>query len=148
MHPFAWRGWFDYGCGAVGDMGCHTCDNVWWSMDQVAPLLAEPIKIVDKTKDTFPHQMIVKWEFAEAEDKQPALTAFWYEGDLKPAGARGNGGRCRRQTKDKEGKIFTGRGSGNLFIGTKGKMVRPGRLLRQPKLLRTAQDGTSSRATR
>ncbi|MBW8885297.1 MAG: Gfo/Idh/MocA family oxidoreductase, partial [Planctomycetia bacterium] len=36
-HPFAWRGWFDFGAGALGDMGCHIIDPVYWSLNLTAP---------------------------------------------------------------------------------------------------------------
>jgi predicted dehydrogenase len=124
VHPFAWRGWFDYGCGAVGDMGCHTWDCVWWSMDPKAPLSAEPVKIVDIGTDTFPKQMIAKWEFGPSADgKRPAFTAFWYEGGLKPAAPEELGG----------GKGLGG--SGSLFIGTKGKLLTEGDYSEGPRLL-------------
>ena len=37
-HPFNWRGWFDYGAGALGDMGCHIIDPVVWSLELDAPI--------------------------------------------------------------------------------------------------------------
>jgi len=125
VHPFAWRGWFDYGCGAVGDMGCHTWDCVWWSMDPRAPLSAEPIKVVDLGTDTFPRQMIVKWEFgpsaADSPFKRPAFTAFWYEGGLRP--------EVPEEIKNDDALPPNKRqlpGRGNLFVGTKGKLVVEG----------------------
>jgi predicted dehydrogenase len=134
VHPFAWRGWFDYGCGAIGDMGCHTWDNVWWAMDPKAPLSAEPIKVVDLGTETFPKQMIVKWEFGPSADgKRPAFVAFWYEGGLKPpvpdelsqGGGKGRGGGLG--------------GAGSLYIGTKGKLLTEGDYSESPRLIPTAR---------
>jgi len=108
--PFKWRGWKDYGCGAVGDMGCHTWDCVWWAMAAKAPASAELIKVVDKKADSFPRQMIVKWEFDKTE-KRPGFVAFWYEGGLKPEFPEAV------QAYKKGGKINN---SGCCFVGTKG----------------------------
>ena len=134
VHPFAWRGWFDYGCGAIGDMGCHTWDNVWWSMGADAPLSAEPIKVVDLGTDTFPKQMIVKWEFA-AKEKKPAWTAFWYEGGLKPEVPDEMKDDPARQKKAGDPTSVQLGGSGNLFIGTKGKIYVEGDYSDSPNLI-------------
>ena len=75
VHPFAWRGWFDYGCGAIGDMGCHTWDNVWWSMGADAPLSAEPIKVVDLGDRDLP----------EADDREVGVRR---QGQASPPGRR------------------------------------------------------------
>jgi len=132
VHPHNWRGWFDYGCGAIGDMGCHTWDNVWWSMDPKAPLSAEPVKIVEPGTETFPKQMIVKWEFGPSEDgKRPAFTAYWYESGLKP--------EVPDEIKEESG----GKGglpkSGTIYIGTKGKLVTFGDYSEGPHLIPTAR---------
>ena len=127
---FSWRGWFDFGSGAVGDMGCHTFDCVWWAMDPVAPLSAEPIKVVDKTKEMFPRQMIVKWEFPK-NAKRPGFTAFWYEGTLKPDVPEEIKNDAARTKKDLPN-------SGNLFIGTKGKLFVQGDYGDTPMLIPTA----------
>jgi len=133
VHSFAWRGWFDYGCGAIGDMGCHTWDNVWWSMDPKAPLSAEPIKVVELGTDTFPKQMIVKWEFGPSEDgKRPAFSAFWYEGGLKPPVPDEIA-----NDPDRRGGGLPG--SGNLFIGSKGKILVEGDYSDSPRLIPTAR---------
>ena len=136
VHSFAWRGWFDYGCGAVGDMGCHTWDSVWWSMDPRAPLSAEPTKVTDLGTETFPKQMIVKWEFgpsaADSPFKRPAFIAFWYEGGLKPD--------VPDELKNDEALEANKRGlpgSGNLYIGTKGKLLVSGDYGDSPRLIPT-----------
>jgi predicted dehydrogenase len=136
--PFKWRGWYDYGCGAVGDMGCHTWDCVWWAMDPGAPQSAELIKIVDKKPETFPRQMIVKWTFDKTA-KRPGFVAFWYEGGLRP--------EAPEEMKEKEGAEAKGGkrggrggglgGSGCLFIGTKGKLLSVGDYGGNPQLLPT-----------
>jgi len=137
VHPWKWRGWFDYGCGAVGDMGCHTWDCVWWSLDPRAPLSAEPVKIVELGTETFPLQMIVKWEFGpsapDSPFKRPAFTAYWYESGLKP--------EVPEEIKN-DGALPPNKrqlpGTGSLFIGTKGKLVVAGDYGDTPYLIPTA----------
>ncbi|MBE3100632.1 MAG: Gfo/Idh/MocA family oxidoreductase [Planctomycetes bacterium] len=135
--PWKWRGWFDYGCGAVGDMGCHTWDSVWWSMDPRAPLSAEPMKIVELGTETFPLQMIVKWEFGpsapDSPFKRPGFTAYWYESGLKP--------EVPEEIKNDDALPAGKRqlpNTGSLFIGTKGKLVVAGDYGDTPYLIPTA----------
>jgi predicted dehydrogenase len=135
VHPFRWRGWFDYGCGAVGDMGCHTWDCVWWSLAPVAPRSAEPVKVVDLGTDTFPKQMIAKWEFGPSADgKRPAFTAYWYEGGLKPAVPEEITNDPALAADKKTLGV-----AGSLFIGTKGKLLTEGDYSENPRLLPTAR---------
>jgi hypothetical protein len=133
--PWKWRGWFEYGCGAVGDMGCHTWDCVWWSLDPRAPLSAEPMKIVELGTETFPLQMIVKWEFGPSADgKRPAFTAYWYESGLKP--------EVPDEIKNDDALPPNKRqlpNTGSLFIGTKGKLVVDGDYGDRPFLIPTAR---------
>ncbi|MBM4019083.1 MAG: Gfo/Idh/MocA family oxidoreductase [Planctomycetes bacterium] len=135
-HPFTWRGWFDYGCGAVGDMGCHTWDSVWWSMDPRAPLSAEPVRVVDLGPEMFPRQMIVKWEFgpsaADSPYKRPGFIAFWYEGGLKP-----DVPEEIKEDPDASKKELPG--SGSLFIGDKGKILVEGDYGDSPHLIPNAK---------
>jgi len=127
LHPFAWRGWFDFGCGAIGDMGCHTWDCVFWAMDPDYPTTVELVKIVGKSSETWPKQSIVKWEYP-AKGNRPAFTAYWYEGGLKPPVPEeilNDPSRTKKQLA----------GSGSLFIGTKGKLYVEGDYGDSPRLI-------------
>ncbi|MEO0474871.1 MAG: Gfo/Idh/MocA family oxidoreductase [Planctomycetota bacterium] len=83
-HPFNWRGFQDFGTGALGDMGCHTTDGFYWGMDPGYPVAAELIE-GDPVggKDQYAKQAAVKFEFAAKGDR-PAFNYFWYEGGMKP----------------------------------------------------------------
>ncbi len=129
LHPFKWRGWIDFGCGAVGDMGCHTWDCVWWAMDPDAPLSAECIKAVDANTETFPKQTIYRWEFPAKGDR-PAFTAYWYEGGLKPECPPEIAEDTKRHPDHRK---FAN--AGNLFIGTKGKLYAAGDYGGTPQML-------------
>ena len=134
LHPFAWRGWIPFGCGAIGDMGCHTWDCVWWSMAPDAPKTAEVIRADGRNDETFPSRMIIKWEFA-AKGNRPAFDAYWYEGGLRPDVPEELASDPRLQGK----KPGLG-GSGSLFIGTKGKLLAKGDYGGTPLLLGEARD--------
>ncbi|OHB78386.1 MAG: dehydrogenase [Planctomycetes bacterium RBG_16_64_12] len=108
-HPFSWRGWWDFGTGALGDMACHTLNMPFAALD-----LRDPISVQAVTsghnKDSYPKWSIITYEFA-ANDSRPAVKLFWYDGGKRP---------------DKElldGK--TPSGSGCAIIGEKGKIYSP-----------------------
>jgi predicted dehydrogenase len=134
LHAFAWRGYVDFGCGAVGDMGCHTWDCVWWSMDPDAPSSAECIKALGRNAETFPKQAIYRWEFP-AKGSRPGFLAYWYEGGLRPEVPEELAGDPRLAGKQRD----LG-GSGSLFIGTKGKLLAKGDYGGAPMLLGQARD--------
>jgi predicted dehydrogenase len=81
-HPFDWRGWWEFGTGALGDMGCHIFNSVHMALD-----LRDPIAVQAQTsghnKISFPSWSIVTYEFA-AKGKQPPFKLFWYDGGKKP----------------------------------------------------------------
>jgi predicted dehydrogenase len=84
--PTKWRGWWDFGCGALGDMGCHILDPAFWALK-----LGHPSSIQATTthwepevsSETFPRASIIRYEFP-ARGKEPAVKLTWYDGRLKP----------------------------------------------------------------
>jgi predicted dehydrogenase len=82
-HPFAWRGWWDFGTGALGDMGCHIFNMSYMALD-----LRDPSSVQAETsghdRDCYPSWSIVHYEFPERNGR-PALTLHWYDGGKKPA---------------------------------------------------------------
>ncbi len=108
--PFAWRGWWDFGTGPLGDMACHTMNMPFMALD-----LRDPISVMAETsghdKESYPKWSIIRYEFA-ANDKRPAVKLTWYDGTKQPAATLFDGA----QIKD----------SGSLIIGQKGKLYAPG----------------------
>ena len=109
-HPFAWRGWWDFGTGALGDMGCHTINTPYMALD-----LKDPIAIQATTSghngDSFPKWSIITYEFA-ATNTRPALKMIWYDGGKRP---------------DKD--LLDGdspEACGSLIVGEKGKISSNG----------------------
>jgi len=79
--PFQWRGWFDFGCGALGDMACHVlgAPNMGLLLSKRAPNRVECIKQEGKNSLTFPKSSIIKFNFP-ALGSFPALTLYWHDG--------------------------------------------------------------------
>ena len=82
-HPFAWRGWWEFGSGALGDIGCHNMNLPFMALD-----LNNPVAVQAETsghnKDSYPLWSIVKYEFA-ANRNRPAVNLQWYDGGKLPA---------------------------------------------------------------
>ncbi len=82
-HTFAWRGWWAFGTGALGDMGCHIFNMAYMALD-----LRDPIAVQAKTsghnRDSFPVSSVVTYEFPERNGR-PAVKLFWHDGGEKPA---------------------------------------------------------------
>jgi predicted dehydrogenase len=84
IHPFKWRGYQDYGCGALGDMACHLMDAAFWGLELGAPSSVELKEINSASKIAFPKSAIVEYQFP-ARGSMPPVKLTWYEGGLKPA---------------------------------------------------------------
>ena len=116
-HPFKWRGFVDFGSGALGDMACHTTDGIYSIMNPGYAATAEPIIMTGPVKDQWPAGMVVKSTY-RAKGDRPGFTTYWYEGNDK-------NGKPLMPENPEELKV-DGRElprTGNLVIGTKGKML-------------------------
>jgi len=81
-HPFNWRGWWDFGTGALGDMACHTLNMPFMGLD-----LRDPVSVEAETsghnRDSYPSWSRIKYEFPARGERGP-LTLWWYDGGQKP----------------------------------------------------------------
>ncbi|HSW01703.1 MAG TPA: Gfo/Idh/MocA family oxidoreductase [Sedimentisphaerales bacterium] len=119
--PTLWRGWWDFGTGGLGDMGCHNLDPVFWALKLGAPTGVEascsiyvPTVTWDKPFNTesYPQASIVRYEFPEREG-MPPLELTWYDGGLMP----------RRPPELEPGRQLGDKLGGVIFVGDKGKLV-------------------------
>lgn len=86
-HPFNWRGWVDFGVGALGDMGAHLVDHPFWALDLGYPTSVEatstPFGGGSENPATWPLAMTAHYEFP-ARGGRPPVTLDWYDGGLMP----------------------------------------------------------------
>lgn len=109
-HPFNWRGWVDWGQGALGDMGAHLVDHPVWGLDLGLPTSIESVS-TPFNGVSYPHATTTYYEFA-ARGLRPAVRMIWYDGGLTPA--------IPEELADE--KLYAD--GGVLYIGTKGKMLQ------------------------
>jgi len=110
--PFVWRGWYDFGCGSFGDMGCYSFAGVFKIMD-FAPPTAVEASSSESFEETFPKASIVRLDFA-ARGNQPPVKMAWYDGGIKPERPAG-------MLKDDE-RLYAHNdaGEGIMYVGEKG----------------------------
>ncbi len=83
IHPFKWRGFKEYGCGALGDMACHIMDAANTALRLGPPASVEPKQVNGATAIAFPNSAMVEFNFPARGDLPP-VKLTWYEGGLKP----------------------------------------------------------------
>jgi len=109
IHPFAWRGWWDFGTGALGDMACHTMNMAFKACELRNPISVEA-KDSGHNRQSYPKWSIINYEFP-ATDKRPAVKLTWYDGGKLPSSELLEG----RKPSD----------SGSLLVGSKAKLFSP-----------------------
>ena len=110
--PFNWRGWWDFGTGAMGDMACHIMDASFWALG-----LRYPTRVIPESTplfaETAPKSSRITYEFP-ARGGRPAVTLVWRDGSIFPPRPDA-WGSTRPWPFDQEG--------GQLWIGDKGSFV-------------------------
>lgn len=125
-HPFAWRGWWDFGTGVLGDIGCHNLSAAFKALKLGWPTSVEACSThwnapPEVKNETAPLASIVTYRFA-AEGDRPEILLRWYDGGMMPPLPEGiEPGR----------KIFTG--DGTLIVGDQGMLLNH-RLLPETKM--------------
>lgn len=80
--PFVWRGWVDFGCGALGDMGCYSFDTIYRVLKLAQPMAAEA-STTHRYPESYPLASLVRLDFAARAD-QPPVVLRWFDGGLRP----------------------------------------------------------------
>ncbi len=115
-HPFKWRGFWDFGTGAFGDMGCHILNWPFTALELGSPVTAECISSEGATKDSPPKKSVIKLEFA-SKGARPAVALYWHDGGNLPSAEQFGGEIAKREGEDKVTQ------NGTLFIGEKGRLL-------------------------
>jgi len=120
--PFVWRGWWDFGTGALGDIGCHALDPVFRAL-KLGPPLSVEASSTRVNDETYPLASMVTYQFPGRGD-MPPLKLAWYDGGCRPS----------RPEELEAGREMGA--NGHLFIGDKGKILtQPGESRRRYTLL-------------
>jgi predicted dehydrogenase len=114
-HPFAWRGWWDFGTGCLGDIGCHQFSATFKALKLGHPISVEASSSnhpygPEVANETAPLASITRWQFPAQGDRAP-VTLTWWDGGLKPP----------RPEELEPGRAFAD-GDWLLVIGDKAKM--------------------------
>jgi predicted dehydrogenase len=128
-HPFKWRGWWDFGTGALGDMACHTLNMAYMALN-----LRDPVSIVAETsghnEETFPGWSVITFEYPELNGRAP-VKMVWYDGGKKPprellpprAKFRDANGNALIANNQEYADVVN---TGALVIGDRGSLLSPG----------------------
>ncbi|MBI4558628.1 MAG: Gfo/Idh/MocA family oxidoreductase [Candidatus Hydrogenedentes bacterium] len=114
--PFVWRGWWDFGTGVLGDIGCHNFATIFKALKLGHPTSVEATSTAaqcppEVNNESAPTASIVHYEFPALGDR-PGVTLTWYDGGLMP-----------RRPSELEPDRKMGGGDGMLYIGDKGKIL-------------------------
>lgn len=109
--PFKWRGWWDFGCGALGDMACHVMDSAFWALDLRNPDWIEA-KSDAKDENSTPSWSVVTYHFPARGD-MPPITVKWHDGGDKAKMPRPKDLEAGRNYAD----------SGAVLVGEKGSIL-------------------------
>ena len=109
--PFRWRGWWDFGTGALGDMGCHIMDAAFWTFD-----LRDPRDVVAESTPLFPESppaaTRLTYRYA-ARGNRPELSVIWRDGSLAPP-------RPPQLESERPWPLMT---NGQMYIGDEGVLI-------------------------
>jgi predicted dehydrogenase len=132
-HPFVWRGWTEFGSGALGDIAPHQMNVVFWALDLGAPSAVEVVETSGMRREMYPDWTIMRFEYA-ARGVHPPLRIFWYDGGKRPpeeiagpprqpsADRPGGAPDSDARRKSAGARASAQSGGGVIWIGTKGSL--------------------------
>jgi hypothetical protein len=144
-HPFAWRGWQDFGTGALGDMACHTVNMPFRALNLGYPTEIEAMPFGQMNKESYPVGSKIRFQFPERKTsisvaqphlfhhhrkiEQDALTLWWYDGGQPDPAARGGHDLSNKPPIEVTADIIALYGevpdSGCVMIGDNGSVFSP-----------------------
>lgn len=119
--PWFWRGWWDFGCGGLGDMGCHLLDAPFWALD-----LRGDVKVSATTSGNSrvaaPEWSLITYDFPARNGRAP-VKLFWYDGNKQPT---------LPPELERTNALPT---SGCLFVGTECSLMASGAYCQSVRLM-------------
>jgi predicted dehydrogenase len=125
-HPKRWRNWWDFGCGALGDIGCHTMDAPFYALDLGAPASVQA-ETAPFNEETYPDWSVITYEFPARGD-QPPVKVVWYDG-----------GKLPPRPKELEAERAFEERYGYYLVGEKGVIYDPSEKCSSPRLIPEAR---------
>jgi len=132
LHPHEWHGWYDFGNGSLGNMGCHVLDGPHWALRLGHPTSIELEEAIGGSDERYPVCTRVRWDYP-ARGNMPPVKIYWYDGKQldprapRPAIVPGKKVRGKpnrpplvAELEKKYGRSFGSNGS--LYVGDKGLM--------------------------
>jgi predicted dehydrogenase len=113
--PYNWRGWWEFGTGAVGDMSVHNLDPAFAALKLGHPISVEAVQTAFVDSEVIGGDNHVVWEFGPEEGRGP-VTVHWYDGALEPA----------RPAELEPGRMMGEDSNGVLIVGSKGTIMGGG----------------------
>jgi predicted dehydrogenase len=120
--PVKWRGWWDYGCGSLGDIGCHTFDGPFWILDLGMPTKVEVERIEPRYRGFITMSSVVTYHFPARGNKPPVVMKWYEKGHDVP--------KPKRWSADKP----LAKEGGMYVEGTKETLYHPGMRPNSPRL--------------
>lgn len=118
IHPFKWRGFWDYGCGALGDIGCHSMNSAFYALDLKGDFVVEASKVSAFDENMAPKRTTIVYEFP-AKGKRAAVKVIWQDGVGDPNTdkdfVRPPGIPADLQLNNEFGQVFVGT-EGTIFV--------------------------------
>ena len=112
--PFTWRGWYDFGSGSLGDMGCHILDPVVWGLDLGAPTTVS-YEGPEPKPEAFPTEETITYKFPGTDyTAGDEVVVKWHDGGRVPSAELAQ--QCGRESFNR---------SGGVYIGEKGLIYCP-----------------------
>ena len=122
LHPHEWHGWYDFGNGSLGNMGCHVLDGVYWALKLEHPTSVEVESVNGGSDERYSLGNRIRWDFPARGD-MPALKAYWYDGFEKAKGHSKHGPHYLPPLlaeMKKEHPNIKFESNGTLYVGEKG----------------------------
>lgn len=124
--PSLWRGWWDYGCASLGDIGCHTFDAPFWALDLGQPTRVE-VEVKEKVRPEYMPWGAKTTFYFPARGKKPPVKLIWFEDGFDVPTPKGW-----------EGK-FDPREGGMVMLGSKETLYHDGMRPQSPKIIPSAR---------